>query len=191
MDKGDECICQYLKVRDRRGMECLFDAYYKPLVLWSLTFLEDLSEAEDTVQEFFLAVWERRLLADITPEGLRKYLFRGVKNNSLKRLQRRPPVSRTYDLAQWDAAWEEYDFFSEERMQRIQRAVEQLPDRTRQVIEQVYLEGKSYKEAAGYLGISPVSVNTFIVRALKKLRHELGETEETVLLSLVAVKMLN
>ena len=48
----DQEICDLLNARDQRGMELLFEAYYKSLVSWANTFLNDLGVAEDVVQEY-------------------------------------------------------------------------------------------------------------------------------------------
>ncbi len=43
----DQEICDLLNARDQRGMELLFEAYYKSLVSWANTFLNDLGVAEE------------------------------------------------------------------------------------------------------------------------------------------------
>lgn len=53
MQLSEESICTLLKKRDPKGLECLFDQYYRPLVLWADTFLNNIQQAEDTVQDFF------------------------------------------------------------------------------------------------------------------------------------------
>ncbi len=45
-----------------------------------------------------------------------------------------------------------------------------LSSREQQVVEKVYTEGLSYKDAAENLGVSVAAINKNIVAALKKLR---------------------
>lgn len=56
----DAEICRLLKAGDWKGMELMFRVYYKGLVVWADTFLEDMSLAEDVVQELFISLWEKR-----------------------------------------------------------------------------------------------------------------------------------
>lgn len=43
MQQKDVQICDLLKNKDAKGMEFLFEEYYKPLVVWGDTFLNDVS----------------------------------------------------------------------------------------------------------------------------------------------------
>ena len=49
MQQKDVQICDLLKNKDAKGMEFLFEEYYKPLVVWGDTFLNDVSRSEDLV----------------------------------------------------------------------------------------------------------------------------------------------
>ena len=52
MDELDK-ILQLLKKGDRRGLELLFNHFYKPLVFYAMNFLAQQEEAEDAVQELY------------------------------------------------------------------------------------------------------------------------------------------
>ena len=80
MQVDDKLICKLLVGHDDpRGMEVLFNSYYRPLVLWADSFLGDIPAAEDLVQDFFVAFWEQRAYARITSGNLRGYLFASVR----------------------------------------------------------------------------------------------------------------
>ena len=61
MQQKDVQICDLLKNKDAKGMEFLFEEYYKPLVVWGDTFLNDVSRSEDLVQDFLIKLWEKRI----------------------------------------------------------------------------------------------------------------------------------
>lgn len=88
----DNSICRLLKDRDSRGLELLFKYYYRPLVLWADTFLNDIPASEDLVQEFFVSFWEKHSYERITSGNLRGYIFVSVRNQSLKFLEKRDPL---------------------------------------------------------------------------------------------------
>ena len=56
MQQKDVQICDLLKNKDAKGMEFLFEEYYKPLVVWGDTFLNDVSRSEDLVQDFLINI---------------------------------------------------------------------------------------------------------------------------------------
>lgn len=70
MQVDDKLICRFLKEHDPRGMEVLFEYYYRPLVLWADTFLNDIPAAEDIVQDFFVDFWEQRAYERITSSSV-------------------------------------------------------------------------------------------------------------------------
>src|SRR4051812_20441854 len=77
----------------RRGKEAaflrLFDDHHLPLYrfAWRLTGSRD--DAEDIVQECFLALLRPECTFDATRTAVRTYLFGAVRNQALTRLRRR------------------------------------------------------------------------------------------------------
>ena len=157
MQQKDVQICDLLKNKDAKGMEFLFEEYYKPLVVWGDTFLNDVSRSEDLVQDFLIKLWEKRIGEKLEPSTLRSYLFVSIRNLALNAN------------------------IEEEVIQRIEREVKKLPSRSRDIIECVYLKGMRYKDVAAELNISVATVNTLLVNALKKLRQTTGK-EESILI---------
>lgn len=60
MQIPDSTICSLLNQGEEKGMEYLFTRYYKPLVLWAASFLNNIPQSEDLVQDFFIRLWEKR-----------------------------------------------------------------------------------------------------------------------------------
>ncbi len=171
MRSADLRIYDILRGHDPRGMDLLFDVYYRPLVLWADTFLGDIPASEDLVQELFVAFWERRLYMNLSPGGLRSYFFAAVKNLALKYLNKKDPlrhVTRTFPLIP-DAIHPED--ITEQMLQALTAEIEKLPPRTRQVLKAFYFEGLRYREIAEKFEISLATVKTLLVKALKKLRE--------------------
>ncbi len=181
MQQKDVQICDLLKNKDAKGMEFLFEEYYKPLVVWGDTFLNDVSRSEDLVQDFLIKLWEKRIGEKLEPSTLRSYLFVSIRNLALNAKVKIDPVRYVCDLVHFEKPWEEYDNIEEEVIQRIEREVKKLPSRSRDIIECVYLKGMRYKDVAAELNISVATVNTLLVNALKKLRQTTGK-EESILI---------
>lgn len=171
MRVSDQEICELLKERKIGGMELLFKEYYKPLVVWAATFLHDTQRSEDVVQDFFVKLWEKSLADKLQPDTLKSYLFTSVRNLALNQLDRIDPLRRACDVARYESPWEEYDSFEDEVFRRVETEIGKLPPRTQEIIRSVYLKGMKYKEVAEELGISVSTVNSLLVKALKKLRQ--------------------
>ena len=167
----DQEICELLKERKIGGMELLFKEYYKPLVVWAATFLHDTQRSEDVVQDFFVKLWEKSFADKLQPDTLKSYLFTSVRNLALNQLDRIDPLRRACDVARYESPWEEYDSFEDEVFRRVETEIGKLPPRTQEIIRSVYLKGMKYKEVAEELGISVSTVNSLLVKALKKLRQ--------------------
>lgn len=170
MQITDQMICSLLSAGEERGMEYLFEKYYKPLVVWSAGFMNNVMHAEDVVQTFFIKIWERRKEQVLQAQTLKSFLYTSVRNLSLDRLEKKDPLRNASDICDFDRKWEEYDTGEEEMLARISKEVATLPERSRTVMECVYTEGLSYKETAARLGISVSTVNTLLVNALKRIR---------------------
>jgi len=182
MLKEDIRICELLKTRDVKGLTSLFEVYYKPLVVWGATFLHDIDQSEDLVQDFFVKLWESKACEKLLPSTLKSYLYVSVRNLALNASMKTDPLRHACDLACFDEPWEEYDDFKEEIIYKVEKAIKELPERSREVVQCVYLKGMRYKEVAEMLNISVSTVNTLLVNALKKLRMVSKENENIILL---------
>lgn len=171
MQVSEECICTLLKKNDPKGLEHLFDQYYRPLVLWADTFLNNMQQAEDTVQDFFIKLWEKELYRNLEVGKVKTYLYTSIHHLSLNRVGKKDPLRRAYDINSFNTSWEEYDRDWEEVLSRIEGEVEKLPERSREVVQAVYLEGMRYKEVAERYGISVATVKTLLVNSLRKIRN--------------------
>ena len=64
-----------------------------------------------------------------------------------------------------------YDDEEEERIRQIQKVIDRMPEKTKYVLDQCYMEGKRYMEVASDIGISRDGVRKHIVKALRLLRE--------------------
>ena len=169
MQVDDKLICRFLGEHDHRGMEVLFEYYYRPLVLWADTFLGDIPAAEDVVQDFF-DFWEKRAYERITSGNIRGYLFAAVRNRALKLLEKRDVLRESGGDLPVLADENDTDWLTEEILQAVEAEIEKLPPRMREVLRAVYIDGLSYRETAEKFVISIATVKTLLVNALKRLR---------------------
>lgn len=172
--EANEKICRLFSSGDWRGMELLFKTYYKRLVVWADTFLEDMCLAEDTVQEFFMALWEKREGLRLKSDTLRAFLLVSVRNRCYHCLEKRDVLRNALDLAEVDAAFEEYNERHDRIVSAVLAEIESLPPRSREVMSAVFVKGMKYREVAEKYGISLSTVKTLLGNAIRKLRERFG-----------------
>jgi RNA polymerase sigma-70 factor (ECF subfamily) len=90
-----------------------------------------------------------------------------------RRLDERPPVAELRD--EMMAAPAESVSGPTADASRILKAIEDLPEPDREAFDFVRIQGMSQAEAAGVLGVSPMTVNRRLHRALKQLAVSLAD----------------
>lgn len=148
----------------------LYDRFYNELVLWADTILNDMGEAEDLVQDFFVRLWEKKLNENLKEEGVRSYLYVSVRNMAIRKVKDQNLLQRIPEISVVERVWEEEDAMRNEMIDQVLKAINMLPPRSREVLVCVHLKNMKYAEVAELLGISVATVKTLLVRSLKTLR---------------------
>ncbi|MEO1132147.1 MAG: RNA polymerase sigma factor SigF [Cyanobacteria bacterium J06639_1] len=78
-----------------------------------------------------------------------------------------------------DSKYASFQLVQEDRL-RLKQAMMQLEERTRQILEFVFLHDLSQKETAKHLQISPVTVSRQVSKGVKQLTKILGDEEQRV-----------
>ncbi len=170
-------ITTYIGRGDPKAMQLMFERYYRPLCAYALRYFENIADAEDVVQDVFIAFWENKKNKPF--EGsVKSYLAGAVSKLSLKRKYKAGNI--------WLEDVEFYaehlenanNLYEDENLMKIvtqlNMSVKKLPEKSRSVFELIVFEGKSYKEVGNILNISVNTVKTHYIRAVRKLRKEFG-----------------
>ena len=126
-------------------------------------------DAEDVIQEAYLRVL--RYSAEHQVQSQERLLFSAAKNLAVDARRRRSSRERTAtDYAVLEACtqtWPAADevVYASQRLKSVQAAVEQLPPRCREVFLHNRVDGLSYTQVAGHLGISVSAVEKHMARA--------------------------
>ena len=163
---------------DRGAFEVLYRRYSRPVFGLALRRLGDRGRAEDAVQETFASIW--RAARSYKPErgpGA-PWLYAVARNAITDRGRARTetpaeiPEQASEDAGppeQAEAGWTAW---------RVHRALEELSQNERSVIELAYWSGLSQSEIAEFLGIPLGTVKTRTRAALGRLATVLeGELE--------------
>ena len=137
--------------------EALFRQHFRLATLYAERIVGSAHEAEDIVQEVFIALLD----ADFSQIRQKEsYLYRCVRNAALDRLHARMK-NRFYDINSKVLV---------EQIAVIYRRIEALPEQGRRIFKMICIEHKSYVETARLLSLSLHTVKTHMSRSFKALR---------------------
>jgi len=154
----------------------IYKKHYSELCHYAMRFLRDKADAEEIVQEIIFKLWEQRDLLD-SVKSIKSYLYRSVHNRCLNFLKHEIQKEKYVDKAWVELKKIEMDsnedYHSKELEDKIFAAVNELPDRCREVFNLSRYEGMKNKDISEQLGISVKAVEANITRALTTLRESL------------------
>lgn len=172
----DFALINRLKNGEHKAFDIIFEKYYHILCAYAHRFVE-LNDAEEIVQEIMLWLWEKRSNLPIQV-SLRQYLFKMTYHRSLNQISKNEVATRAERIfSEKNEEW--FDDISsiqiQELIQRIENAIEQLPETYRTAFIIHRFKGLSYKEIAEMYQVSPKTIDYRIQQALKILRKELKD----------------
>jgi RNA polymerase sigma-70 factor (sigma-E family) len=155
-------------------LHALYTAHWRYLVRLAVLLVDDVSSAEDVVQDAFVALHKRSgSLRD--PDAALAYLRASVVNLSRSVLRRRQVVRKHLRVAEPEAtAGADTDVLLRDEHRAALAAVKNLPRHQREVLILRYWSGLSEREIAAALGISAGSVKSAASRGLATLHRVLG-----------------
>lgn len=173
----EQLLLDRLGQGDIDALDTLYVRYAPKVYDFSLRFLKNETEAEDVTQDIFLQVWENRLLMGQV-QSIRAYLFRMTRNAIFNRFKRSKMHLQYIRQSETRAAELSADpggrITTEDLLEMIELAIENLPEQCRRVFKMSRYEHMSYHEIAEKLGISPHTVQFHISVALTRLRKILS-----------------
>lgn len=176
-----------MDVNSEQSFREVFGAFYVPLVHYANTFVHNSDDAEDIVQEVFVAVWERTD-AMISENSLKSYLYRSVKNRCLNFLRDSSVKKRKLDEFQEETEALgldiHHEIIREEVYQQLLATFDTLPPQCKKIY-QLSLSGMKASEIAAELNLSVETVKTQKKRAKSLLVQRFGKLGYLLLLGLM------
>ncbi len=159
-----------------------FDQHYAPLCFYADKFIHDMDESRSLVQEVFVDLWTKRSKIHIK-QSLKSYLFKSVRNISLDYIKHKNVESKYLKHSQHESESDDRDLIEEAELNAcINRAVEELPEKCREIFLLCRFEDLTYKEIADRLNLSIKTIEMQMSIALKKLRLKLTDRQHIQLL---------
>lgn len=172
----DQQLLDCLKSGDQLAFAEIYKRYWKVMYFHALKMLGDEDDAKDLVQELFAAIWTKR--RDIPfNSNLSGYLYITIRNKIINLVQQKK-VRRDYvgSLAVFteetsNGTVEHLD--EKELLIIVEKEIQNLPVKMRQVFELSRKQYLSHKEIASELNISDKTVKKQIGYAIRLIKLKL------------------
>ena len=175
MNQGEENkLLEEFRRGNEKAFETVFRTYYGPLCVFAGSILQNEGAAEEVVQDFFVKLWEDRSRL-LVQTSLKSYLFQSVKNQALNVIKHEKIKLRHAQHVVDQAEKSDFsDLFVEPGLlEAIERGIDELPEKRREIFRLSREEGLKYREIAEKLNLSIKTVEAQMGLAIKYLREKL------------------
>lgn len=173
---SDELLVKLLRVGEQDAFEEIYRRYWQKLLRSAQFKLRSKETIEEILQDLFISLWEKR--EKVLIENLEAYLNTSLRyliiNQIKKQILQEKFVEYSLKKNELTDDVDESVAFNELSV-AIEKAIEQLPEKTQQIFRLNRLEYKTVKEIAVLLETPERTVEYHITQALKALRIHLRE----------------
>ena len=186
-DKNEKILVAKLRNNDVEAFDLLYHQYSNKLYRFSFSMLKNEEDACEIVQETFFKIWEKRNKID-SSKSFKSFLFSVSYHLIIDQLRERLKDQEfrnsleKYFNKQVNLQENRLDYNTLET--EINKAVDELPEKRKQIYRLSREKGLSHKEIAEQMGVKPKTVENQINLALKHIKIRLGKDFLTVLLFL-------
>jgi RNA polymerase sigma-70 factor (ECF subfamily) len=171
MGKAPEQLLRAARSGKEAAFLRLFDDHHLPLFRFAWRLTGSMADADDIVQECFLALLKPECGFDPARTAIRTYLFGAVRNQSLNRLRRRE-LGVTGEST--DHRTPETEVIRGEMAGAVAAAIGGLPETQREVLLLAHYEQLSLAEIAEITQLEITAVKSRLQRARAALRETLA-----------------
>ena len=172
---------------DREAFAQLYDRFSRPLFATALRILGNSAEAEDIVQDVFLALWEKAADFDASRGSAFAWAVTLTRNRSIDRVRARKRRQEILTTATEEEAGTQPagagpdsadKLVAKEQAGAIRNAVASLPPEQQRAVELAFFSGLTQQEIAEQLREPLGTVKARIRRGLLRLRDILGGSHD-------------
>jgi RNA polymerase sigma-70 factor (ECF subfamily) len=166
----EELVALYVNTSDKKYIGVLFERYSYMVLGVCYKYLKNKEESRDAVitifEKLFMALKEQHI------DTFRPWLHTVARNYCLMQLRKKklPEAEKDIiDLAEKINDAEEEKQYTEENLQKLEIAINQLKPRQKRCIELFYLQQFSYADVAAQTGYSLKEVKSYLQNAKRNL----------------------
>ncbi|MDD2798836.1 MAG: RNA polymerase sigma-70 factor [Bacteroidales bacterium] len=168
-----ESLLYRISIRDSKAFTQFYDLYFDKIYQIAFYFIKSQELCEEVVSDIFMMIWESGTKLQKI-DNIDSYLFISTRNRAFYYLSQKAGAHNiSVDEIPFEALFHndnpEEIAVNDEFRHEIDEAINQLPNRCKQIFLMAREEGLKYKEIARLLSISEKTVNAQMVTAIRKL----------------------
>ena len=187
-EDNDLALADAIQKGDKEAWDFVVQKYYKPLFIFINRMVRDSESAEELLQDVFVKFWTKREQINVNT-SFKAYLYKSARNHTLNFIKRRKfeqnyhsGLLKTLDKSYNDT---EHTFQFTQLEKVLYTAIDDLPEKCKEIFKLSRFEDLTYKEIAETLDIPVRTVHYQVGLALKELRKTIhSDYDPDVILSI-------
>ncbi len=159
-----------LRNGDRNAFSEIYNRYKVRITIKLFQLLKIDTLVEDTLQELFFRVWDKRETID-PDKSIANYLFRIATNISYDHFRNLAREEKIFASKEIQLSFYPADTYKKELDEALYRLIDELPPQRKKVFLLCKFENKTYQEVGVILGISSNAVKDHIIKANQFLKN--------------------
>lgn len=168
----------YFKITERE-FENLFKDFFNPLINFIFRYLKNYEDSREVVQLTFAKLWNNKEKLQIST-SIKSYIYSTAKNTMIDYIRQNKKHFNTLEVGNAmdieDVGEEMFDIFLVRSI--IEKSLDKLKPKTKEIFILNKFEGLTYEEVANYLGVSKRTVEDHMAKSLSFLKEELKNNDE-------------
>ena len=168
-------LVEQCKANDRKAQMQLYKQYCDGMFCVAMRFLKNPDDAEDVLQESFIKAFQRidQFKGEVTfGAWLKKIVVHGSIDFLKSKKQQTVELNEGYLHISDDGDW---NVESEMDIDEVKKAIEQLSEKYRYVVQLFLMEGYDHSEISEILNISETASRTRLLRGKAQLKEMLKD----------------
>ena len=194
MEKKDNELVELLTGDSREAFGELYIRYKERLMHICKRYLKDEDDVEDIVHDIFVHLWETRHTLDVSLSfsGFMQTITRNYAMDKLRHLDVHARFAEKTLADGIDSTNETEDAIHDNDYAKLlEKLIECLPPKQKEVYRLSRIEGLSYKEIAERLDVPADTVKKYAALALKKIKKQITQYADIHFKTLLILLILN
>ena len=163
---------------DGKEFEQFFKTNYPRFYFYAMQYIEEEEACKDIVSDCFAKIYP--ICSEFTAQQMLTYMYSTVRNRCLDSLRHQETEQKyvKHELQISDREIDDDQWLRRENILNIiYESIDELPTKTRDIIDLCFYQKKTYREAGEACGVSISAIRKHIMKAVKFFRNELKKND--------------
>ncbi|WP_205503782.1 RNA polymerase sigma factor [Rufibacter psychrotolerans] len=199
----EQTLLQQIRRGDDEAFDELYNRYWKKLYAAAIKKVGCKEDAMDLVQDLFVEFWNKRdkvlitsslstyLISSLYYKAFHHFRSKGVQDKHIRIFQEFTQQSTQQEYAPGSVSQHEFEVEFEQLQVIINQAIQEMPEKMRNVFQMMRSGERSVAEVAVALNISPQTVKNQTGTAMQRLRKAVQEHAYELPVSMLLILVFN